>query len=88
MDFKENKLYYFIYLELLRLKHLTKIFGEEQSPRYQRLLAAHIEQYGELKIHGWCFKQTIVLQWKIIDRDSETGTPSIVCLPVHVLKIF
>ena len=34
MDSKENKLYYFIQLELLRLKHLTKIFGEEQSPRY------------------------------------------------------
>ena len=34
MDYKENKLYYFIQLELLRLKHLTKIFGEEQSPRY------------------------------------------------------
>ena len=33
MDYKENKLYYFIQLELLRLKHLTKIFGEEQSPR-------------------------------------------------------
>ena len=34
MDSKENKLYYFIQLELLRLKNLTKIFGEEQSPRY------------------------------------------------------
>ena len=79
MDSKEKKLYYFIQLELPRLKHLTKMFGEEQSPRYQRLLAAHIEQYGELKIHGWCCKETTVLQWKIIDRDSKTGTPSIVC---------
>ena len=34
MDSKENKLYYFIQLELLRLKHLTKMFVEEQSPRY------------------------------------------------------
>ena len=34
MDFKENKLYCFIQLELLRPKHLTKSFGEEQSPRY------------------------------------------------------
>ena len=34
MDSKENKLYYFIQLGLLRLKHLTTIFGEEQSPRY------------------------------------------------------
>ena len=25
MDSKENKLYYFIQLELLRLKHLTKV---------------------------------------------------------------
>ena len=33
MDSKENKLYYFIQLELLRLKHLTKMFGEEQSPK-------------------------------------------------------
>ena len=31
MDYKENKSYYFIKLELLRLKNLTKIFGEEQS---------------------------------------------------------
>ena len=31
MDYKENKLYYFIKLELLRLKNLTKSFGEEQS---------------------------------------------------------
>ena len=31
MDYKENKLYYFIQLELLRLKHLTKSFGEEHS---------------------------------------------------------
>ena len=76
MDSKGNKLYYFIKLELLRLKHLTKIFGEEQSPRYQRLLAAHIELYGELKIHGWCCKQTTVLWWKIVDRDSNTGTPA------------
>ena len=30
MDSKENKLYYFIQLELLRLKNLTNIFGEEQ----------------------------------------------------------
>ena len=29
MDSKENKLYYFIQLELLRLKHLAKLFGEE-----------------------------------------------------------
>ena len=34
MDSEENKLYYLIQLELLRLKNLTKIFGEEQSPRY------------------------------------------------------
>ena len=34
MDSKENKLYYFIQLELLHLKNLTEIFGEEQSPRY------------------------------------------------------
>ena len=34
MDSREKKLYYFIQLELLRLKNLTKIFGEEQSPRY------------------------------------------------------
>ena len=34
MDSEENKLYYFIRLELLRLKNLTKILGEEQSPRY------------------------------------------------------
>ena len=34
MDPKENKLYYFIQLELLRLKNLTNIFGEEQSRRY------------------------------------------------------
>ena len=34
MDSKENKLYYFIQLELLRLKNLTKIFGEEQFSRY------------------------------------------------------
>ena len=33
MDSKENKLYYSIQLELLRLKHLTKICGEEQSPK-------------------------------------------------------
>ena len=31
MDSKENKLYYFIQLELLRLKNWTKRFGEEQS---------------------------------------------------------
>ena len=31
MDYKENKLYYFIQLELLCLKNLTKILGEEQS---------------------------------------------------------
>ena len=31
MDYKENKLYYFIQPELLRLKHLTKSFGEEQG---------------------------------------------------------
>ena len=29
MDSKETKLYYFIQLELIRLKHLTKSFGEE-----------------------------------------------------------
>ena len=34
MDSKENKLYYFIQLELLRLKNLTKMFGEEQIPGY------------------------------------------------------
>ena len=34
MDSKENRLYYFIQLELVRLKNLTKIFGEGQSPRY------------------------------------------------------
>ena len=34
MDSKENKLYYFTQLELLRLTNLTKTFGEEQSPRY------------------------------------------------------
>ena len=34
MDNKENKLYYFIQLELLRLKNLTKMFGEEQIPGY------------------------------------------------------
>ena len=34
MDSRENKLYYFIQLELLRLKNLTKLFGEEQSLRY------------------------------------------------------
>ena len=33
MGYKENTLYYFIQLELLRLKNLTKIFGEEQSRR-------------------------------------------------------
>ena len=37
---------------------------------------------------SWCCKQTTVLWWKIVDRDSKTDTPSIVCLPVHVLKIF
>ena len=31
MDYKENKSYYFIQLELLHLKKITKIFGEEQS---------------------------------------------------------
>ena len=31
MDYKENKSYYFIQLELLHLKNITKIFGEEQS---------------------------------------------------------
>ena len=34
MDYKENKLYHFIQLELLRLKNLTKMFGEEQIPGY------------------------------------------------------
>ena len=34
MDAKENKLFHFTQLELLHLKNLTKIFGEEQSPRY------------------------------------------------------
>ena len=34
MDSKENRLYYFIQLELLCLKNLTKIFGEEQFSRY------------------------------------------------------
>ena len=34
MDSKENKVYYFIQLELLRLKNWAEIFGEEQSPRY------------------------------------------------------
>ena len=34
MDYKENKLYYFIQLELLRLKNLTKSFGVEQFPKY------------------------------------------------------
>ena len=34
MDSKENKLYYFIQREPLRLKNLTNIFGEEQSWRY------------------------------------------------------
>ena len=33
MDSKENKLYYFIQLELLRLKNLTNIFTEEHTPR-------------------------------------------------------
>ena len=28
MNSKENKLYYFIQMELFRLKNLTKIFGE------------------------------------------------------------
>ena len=88
MDSKEKKLYYCIQLELLRLKNLKNIFGEEKSQRYQRLLTAHIEQYGELKIQGWCCKQTTVLQWKKVDTDCQTDTPSIVCLPVHVLKIF
>ena len=58
MDSKENKLHYFIQLELLCLKNLAKIFGEEQSSKYQRLLPA---QYGELKIQGWYCKQTTVL---------------------------
>ena len=31
MNYKENKSYYFIQLELLHLKNITKIFGEEQS---------------------------------------------------------
>ena len=34
MDSKEKKLYYVIQLELLRLKNLTKMFWEEQYPRY------------------------------------------------------
>ena len=34
MDYKEKKLYYCIQLELLRLKNLKNIFGEEKSPRY------------------------------------------------------
>ena len=34
MDSKENKLYYFIQLGLLRLENITKVFGEAQSPRY------------------------------------------------------
>ena len=34
MDSKEKKLYYVIQLELLRLKNLTNIFGEEQARRY------------------------------------------------------
>ena len=34
IDNKENKLYYIIQLELLRLKNLTKMFGEEQIPGY------------------------------------------------------
>ena len=36
--------------------------------------------------HGWCCKQTMVENSR--HWDSKTGTPSIVCLPVHVLKIF
>ena len=34
MDSKEDKLYYFIQLGLLRLENITKVFGEAQSPRY------------------------------------------------------
>ena len=41
MDYKENKLYYFIQLELLRLKNLTKIFGEEQSKVLKITSSAH-----------------------------------------------
>ena len=36
MDSKENRLYYFIQLELLRLKNLTKIFGEGIKDYFQR----------------------------------------------------
>ena len=36
MDSKENRLYYFIRLELLRLKNLTKIFGEGIKDYFQR----------------------------------------------------
>ena len=31
MDYKEKNLYYFIQLELLSLKNLTKVFREKQS---------------------------------------------------------
>ena len=36
MDSKENRLYYFIRLELLRLKNLTNIFGEGIKDYFQR----------------------------------------------------
>ena len=41
MDSEENKLYYLIQLELLRLKNLTKIFGEEQSKVLKITSSAH-----------------------------------------------
>ena len=36
MDSKENKLYYSIQLEPLRLKNFTKIFGEGFKDYFQR----------------------------------------------------
>ena len=36
MDTKENRLHYFIRLEILRLKNLTKIFGEGIKDYFQR----------------------------------------------------
>ena len=62
MDSKENKLYYFIQLELLRLKNLTKNFWRRTMSKVLKITSsAHRVVYGELKMQGWCCKQTTVL---------------------------
>ena len=91
MDYKENKLYYFI-------QRIGASPSQKFNKNFWRRAIQGIKDYfqrtqssmASLRSKAGAVKKLLNrrVQWKIVDKDSQTGTPSIVCLPVHVLKIF